>query len=216
MGFYQQLRTQMKSYLPFLLGALGVVGSGVAFAAFNAPAPFLSNQMPIHTIAEEDHEDRGHHEGPRFSAEDRAAFFEAHLAALHVGLKLTPDQEKFWPPLETAIKNGAKAVQALEEKTRAEPPKPPLADPIGFLQHRSEVETARGAALKQIADAAAPLYATLSDQQKHRLPFLVGQLVRPLHGSRWHEEHEGFEHEGSEHEGFAPHEHDGHEHPGPK
>ena len=37
-------------------------------------------------------------------AEDRAAFLDARLAALHAGLKLTPDQEKFWPDFEQAYR----------------------------------------------------------------------------------------------------------------
>jgi len=36
-------------------------------------------------------------------AEDRAAFLDARLAALHAGLKLTPDQEKSWPGFEEAF-----------------------------------------------------------------------------------------------------------------
>jgi zinc resistance-associated protein len=40
----------------------------------------------------------GGRDGGRFQlgAEDRAAFLDARLAALHAGLKLTPDQEKSW------------------------------------------------------------------------------------------------------------------------
>jgi hypothetical protein len=38
---------------------------------------------------------------------------------------------------------------------------------------------ARGEALKKLADAAAPLYASLNDDQKNRLPFL-------LHAARFH------------------------------
>src|SRR5260370_17834025 len=40
----------------------------------------------------------------RMTSEDRAALFDAHLAALHVALKLTPDQEKLWPPPADALR----------------------------------------------------------------------------------------------------------------
>src|SRR5215210_3219485 len=40
----------------------------------------------------------------RFSPEDREAFTDARIAALRVGLKLTPDQEKLWPVVEDAIR----------------------------------------------------------------------------------------------------------------
>ena len=48
------------------------------------------------------------HNHMRMSAEDRAAFADARIAAVHAGLKLTPDQEKLWPPVETAVKEFAK------------------------------------------------------------------------------------------------------------
>src|SRR6201986_3101077 len=48
------------------------------------------------------------HEHMRMSPEDRAAFTDARIAAVHAGLKLSPDQEKLWPPLETAVRDFAK------------------------------------------------------------------------------------------------------------
>src|SRR5260370_18352097 len=42
------------------------------------------------------------------NAEDAAAFTDAHIAALKAGLKLTPDQEKTWPPAEAPIRDLAK------------------------------------------------------------------------------------------------------------
>jgi hypothetical protein len=48
-----------------------------------------------------------HH--PKFSADDFAAFTDARIAALKVGLKLMPAQEKNWPALETALREQAKA-----------------------------------------------------------------------------------------------------------
>src|SRR5262245_26047814 len=45
---------------------------------------------------------------PRFSAEDVAAFTDARIAALKAGLKLTAEQEKNWPAVETALRDLAK------------------------------------------------------------------------------------------------------------
>ena len=42
----------------------------------------------------------------------------------------------------------------------------------------------RAADLKKLADAAEPLYRTLSDDQKHRLHFLVRMMVH--HGGHHH------------------------------
>src|SRR3569832_478579 len=44
----------------------------------------------------------------RMSAEDRAAMADAKIAAVHAGLKLTDDQEKLWPPVESAVRDNAK------------------------------------------------------------------------------------------------------------
>src|SRR6476620_2569315 len=46
--------------------------------------------------------------GWRPSAEDAAAFTDARVAGLKAGLKLTPEQEKNWPAVETAMRDLAK------------------------------------------------------------------------------------------------------------
>ena len=47
---------------------------------------------------------------------------DARIAALKTGLKLTPDQEKLWPSVETALrdmaKDGAARRQAMMEQRR--------------------------------------------------------------------------------------------------
>jgi hypothetical protein len=44
----------------------------------------------------------------RFSREDRAAFLDARIAALKAGLELNAEQEKNWPPLESAMRDLAR------------------------------------------------------------------------------------------------------------
>src|SRR5271154_6530495 len=51
---------------------------------------------------------REHMQHMRLSPEDRAAFADARIASVHAGLKLTADQEKLWPPVETAVREFAK------------------------------------------------------------------------------------------------------------
>ena len=55
---------------------------------------------------------RGHdgfrHHHMRMNPEDRAAFFDARIAAVKAGLKLNPDQDKLWPPLEAAVRDFVK------------------------------------------------------------------------------------------------------------
>ena len=47
----------------------------------------------------------GHMGQMRLSAEDRAAFADARIAAVHAGLKLSADQEKLWPAVESAVRD---------------------------------------------------------------------------------------------------------------
>jgi hypothetical protein len=106
----------------------------------------------------------------RFSPEDRAAFFDARVAAIHAGLRLTPDQEKLWPTLEGAARDAMKNMMDERQKLRAAGP---ATNPIDRLQRRAELLTLRGQSMQKIADAARPFYASLTDEQKHRLPILM-------------------------------------------
>src|SRR6476661_6974152 len=54
------------------------------------------------------HDSAGMRHGGGFSLDDHAAFADARIAALKAGLRLTPDQEKNWPAVETALRDLAK------------------------------------------------------------------------------------------------------------
>src|SRR5512139_1505097 len=114
--------------------------------------------------------DRADRQSWRPTAQDMAAFGDARIAALKAGLKLTPDQEKNWPAVETALRDMAKQ-RSERFAARASADKP--ADPIERLSTRADAMTQRGAALKKLADAAGPLYKSLDDSQKHRFMVLA-------------------------------------------
>lgn len=114
----------------------------------------------------------------RMSPEDRAAMADAKIAAVHAGLKLNADQEKLWPPVESAVRDlvkiridRAKAREAAAAAAKADDQQKP--DPVTRLRTRADNMTASAAALKKIADAADPLYKTLDDGQKRRLAMLT-------------------------------------------
>jgi LTXXQ motif family protein len=117
----------------------------------------------------------------RFSPEDRAAFADARIAAVHAGLKLNADQEKLWPPVETAVRDFAKLrINRANARMNAEPNSQDAQkdaqqsdDPVARLRERADNMAASAAALKKIVDAADPLYKTLDDGQKRRLAFLT-------------------------------------------
>src|SRR6476661_1860937 len=54
------------------------------------------------------HRDWNHGPMRMMNSEDRAAFVDARIAAVHAGLKLNADQEKLWPPIEAAVRDFAK------------------------------------------------------------------------------------------------------------
>ena len=74
--------------------------SAVAVAAVLAFTPLAGGTF---AAADDSAQPRSH-----FGPEDRAAFLDARIAALKAGLELTADQEKIWPPLESAIRDLAR------------------------------------------------------------------------------------------------------------
>jgi LTXXQ motif family protein len=118
------------------------------------------------------------HEHMRLSPEDRAALTDARIAAVKTGLKLTPDQDKLWPPVETAVRDFAK-MRIDRANARMNAPRDDQQgtqnpeDPVARLRERAETMAATAAALNRIADAADPLYKTLDDGQKRRLAILT-------------------------------------------
>jgi hypothetical protein len=119
----------------------------------------------------------------RPSPEDMGAFVDARIAALHAGLRLNPDQEKSWPAFEQALRESARLRM---ERRAAEHNEPPATGPVDRLQRRADAMTTRGAAMKRVADAAAPLYQSLDDAQKNRFRVLARFGHRHHGGGGWH------------------------------
>jgi hypothetical protein len=115
----------------------------------------------------------------RLSAEDVSAFADARIAALKAGLVLTPDQTKNWPAFETALRNMV-ALRIDRIKARQGADQQPPASPFDRLARRADNMNKASAALKQIADAGAPLYTSLDDAQKARFTILA-RMLRPHH-----------------------------------
>lgn len=118
------------------------------------------------------------HGQSRMNPEDRSAFTDARIAAVKAGLKLNADQEKLWPPLESAVRDFAKLrmdranarMNASRDDRRDQQG---ADDPVARLRDRAETMGTTAAALKRIADAADPLYKTLDEGQKRRLAILT-------------------------------------------
>ena len=125
-------------------------------------------------------------------ADDHAAMLDAKLAGLKAGLRLTSDQEKLWPPFETAIRDAAKLhmeqMQSMMERmqkmheTMMQGESGEAVSPIDRLQAIGHGMSARGAAIEKVAEAGKPLYASLDDSQKRRFVMLGRALFMMGHG----------------------------------
>src|ERR1700755_2916281 len=112
---------RMKKVLLAGVAALAIAGTTVVYAQHR---PWFQEHM-------------------RISPEDRAAYADARIAAVHAGLKLTADQEKLWPPLEAAVRDLAKlridranARMNAQKDDSADSQKPD--DPVGRLRQRAD------------------------------------------------------------------------------
>src|SRR5215471_12227560 len=114
-------------------------------------------------------------EEPRLSAADLNALTDARIGIVKAALQLTPEQAKYWPPVEEAIRNRAMGRQTrLVARQRDQGD----SDPIDIVRHRADALAQRSAELKQLADAWQPLAATLTPEQKQRLRVFAVNILR--------------------------------------
>jgi hypothetical protein len=110
----------------------------------------------------------------QLSMQDMRSFADARLAALKAGLTLTADQEKNWPAFEQAARDYQKLrldrVSARIQARRSGQPR--STDRVARMEERADALSARGAALKKLADALGPLYNSLDEGQKRRFAIL--------------------------------------------
>jgi zinc resistance-associated protein len=166
--------------------------SVIAVAAALTLASFVGGSFAVaDDAAQRGEQQRG--ERMRFSPEDRAAFLDARIAALKAGLELNADQEKNWPPLESAIRDLAKeraarlaAWRERRENSQNDQEANAEVNPIDRLSRVSERLSARAADLQKLAAAAKPLYDSLDDSQKRRFAMLFHRPGRDQwrHGRR--------------------------------
>ena len=122
------------------------------------------------------------------SAADASAFTDARVSVVKAALQLTPDQEKLWPAVESAMREQAKNRQAriaaaakrIEELRDRGPEALRDRDPIAFLQRRADALAQRSTDLKKLAQAWEPLYKTLDPSQKRRMAFLAVVVLRDM------------------------------------
>ena len=119
------------------------------------------------------------------SAADLNSLTDMRVAVVKAALQLTSDQEKYWPPLEEAIRARSKNRIARLERVaelRDNGPTDALSDrnPVDLMQRRADLLIQRGNDLKKVADAWQPLYKTLSQDQKRRMAYVSMVALRGM------------------------------------
>jgi hypothetical protein len=157
----------MKKLL--LIGSVAALLSGSAFV-YNAQAE--GDAAPTESHAQ--------------WGEIRAVLLDARLAGMKAGLKLTADQERNWPAFESAVRTIAKnRAEAFREMRERMGDGGEWSSPVERLRFISDRLAKRSADLKMLADATAPLFASLDDDQKRLFVPLSRQFLRGgRHGHR--------------------------------
>jgi hypothetical protein len=187
----------MKKWVIAGVASVALVGTGLGVAAYaHGPKKQSFEDRFDRMIERVQYGEHKGWRGPRrpISAEDRAAFIDARIAAVKAGLKLTAEQEKLWGPVENIArelgkKYGDRFAERREEfQKRREALKdgkelPPV-DHVDRLRKRADALAERAADMKRFADAAQPLYTTLDEGQKRRLQTLIHHRRAGMY--RWH------------------------------
>src|SRR4051794_25273920 len=103
---------------------------------------------------------------------DRNTLTDMRIDLVKAALQLTPEQTKYWPAVESAIRARADDRKARIAKItetvgkRAEDNSVANRDPIAFLHRRSQALAERSVDLDKLAEAWQPLYNTLTPEQR--------------------------------------------------
>jgi hypothetical protein len=155
---------------------LKVISAGVTALAFiTAPSLGIAQSPPAGLAP--------------ITAAELNALTDARVAIVKAALQLTPDQEKYWPAIEEAIRSRAKnrlaRLEAVTTGAADRADRSPIEilrdrNPIEFLNRRADALAQRAADLKKLADAWQPLYQTLMPDQRRRLGFVAVYVLREL------------------------------------
>jgi hypothetical protein len=167
---------RMKKIATFALAAL-LAGSGTyALAQQQTPAP----DAPAAS------QDQGRQESrPRLSQDDFNRLVDARIASIKAGLKLNPDQERLWAPVESAIRTAASERFSRFEQ-RPDRDRRRSMDFMQQLEQRSTAMAQRGQRFAAVTTALRPLWDSFSEDQKRIAPRLMREALNQG-GPRWHE-----------------------------
>jgi hypothetical protein len=167
----------MKKLMIIALSGAALIGSGAVAPSLAqtsdnaAPTQSQPNTSPVAQV------DRNGPPANQISNE-----VDARIAQLKASLRLTPDQEKNWPGLQSSIHDYGVAEfkqpmsgRSVRNDRNARSDRP---NDITRMRSNADEMTTRAAAIKKLADAAEPLYNGLDDSQRGKLFQFLGTHFR--------------------------------------
>jgi zinc resistance-associated protein len=125
----------------------------------------------------------------QMNPEDRAAMTDARIAGFKAMLRLNTEQERHWPALETALREAAtqrsqRMTERMERRRDMRENRDAAArpDPVQRLRTMADRMGENAATMRKLADAAAPLYASLDEGQKRRVDRMMQRGGRMMMG----------------------------------
>jgi ABC-type transporter Mla subunit MlaD len=155
---------------------LKIIVAGTTALLFASPIAYAQTAPPSATPEQ-------------LNAGDRNTLTDMRIDLVKAALRLTPDQEKLWPPVESAIRARAEdrkgRIAKIQETVGMRVDEGRVdamrnRDPIAFLQRRSEALAQRSADLDRLAEAWQPLYKTLSQEQRQHMAALAVFVLRDM------------------------------------
>lgn len=165
----------MKTIATIALAAL-LAGTGTYALAQQTPAP----DAPAAS------QDQGRQERrPRMSQDDFNRLVDARIASIKAGLKLTPDQERLWAPVETAIRSSATERFSNFQQRPSREQRQSM-DFMQRLERRSTMMNEGAQRSAAVTTALRPLWDSFSEDQKRIAPRLMREALN-VDGPRWNE-----------------------------
>jgi LTXXQ motif family protein len=123
----------------------------------------------------------------RLTAAEPDSVTDLRIAVVKAALQLTPNQEKYWPAIEDAIRTRAKhratRLENLADRVSGLQDTNPLElalnrNPVDIMHRRADALAQRSDDIKKLGDAWQPLYQALNPDQKRRLALLRIVVLR--------------------------------------
>jgi len=115
---------------------------------------------------------------PELTAEQIVANSDAYIDRIKAELSLTPEQEKNWSAFNSAMHylghNGAERLNLRIARAKRDPPD----DIVEQMRNEAQFLVDRAADQRAVADAAEPLFTSLSDKQR---AIFIEEMVRLSH-----------------------------------